>query len=264
MRRMAAGAALWGGASLLVQAFCASHAFAGDALPGLASSDKPEFYFTGYLWASAINGQAATLPPLPPANVNLSFGDILSNFDGGIMGSGEIRFRRWSAILDTMWTQVSPNATLSGPLQSDVTVRTRSWTVQGDLLYRAYQNSSLALDAGGGWRFWNLNNRISFDPASPGDGRSYSYTENWVDPLLAARLSVRIRGPWSATFMGDVGGFNVGSQLTYQLVGTLNYQITQDATLRVGYRMLSVNYEQGNYLYNVLMQGPIIGLTYHF
>lgn len=242
-----------------------STAWAGeDGLPGLDMPDKPLFFLTGYLWTSAMNGQVGTLPPLPPANVNLSFGDILQNFDGGIMGGGEMRLRRWSVLLDAMWTQVSPNATLSGPLQSELGLRTRSTTLQTDVLYRIYNSRPVTVDAGLGLRYWHLNNQLTIDPNLPGDGGSVTETEDWVDPLFVARLSTRLGGPWSLTFLGDVGGFNIGSQLTYQLAGTLNYQVNPSLALRAGYRMLSVNYEQGSYLYNVLMQGPIIGMTYRF
>lgn len=235
-----------------------------DALPGLSMPDKPVFFLTGYLWTSAMNGQVGTLPRLLPANVNLSFGDILQNFDGGIMGGGEMRLRHWSVLLDTMWMQISPDATLSGPLQTQVNLRSRSLALQSDVLYRIYNSRPISVDAGLGFRYWHLDNQLTIDPNLGGDGGSTTQTEDWVDPLFVTRLSTRLGGPWSLTFIGDVGGFNMGSQLTYQLAGTLNYQLNSNLALRAAYRLLSVDYEQGNYLYNVTMQGPIIGMTYRF
>ena len=66
------------------------------------------------------------------------------------------------------------------------------------------------------------------------------------------------------TAVGDIGGFGVGSDLTWQAIGTLDYAVNDRLELRAGYRALSVDYEDGKFLYDVLMQGPILGATYRF
>lgn len=264
--------AIWPGAALAAL-LCAPAGAADLAAPAPAApvvpavvkdADAPVVYGTLYLWGSALSGTSSTLPPLPAVHLDLSFGDILKNFDGGIMGAVEMRTGRWSLIGDVMFTQVSPNATLPGPYPSDVEVRSRSLTVQGDLLYRVYESEAVDVDLGAGLRFWNLNNRLSIGPGVLPIGVNYSQTENWVDPLLAGRLSARLGGPWSLTLVGDVGGFDVGSQFTWQAIGTVNYKWNDQLTLRAGYRALSVDYENGKFLYDVVMQGPIVGATYRF
>ncbi|MDE1570453.1 hypothetical protein [Aquabacter sediminis] len=230
----------------------------------VATADTPTFLFTGYLWASAMSGQVGTLPPLPPVNVDMSFGDILKQFDGGIMGAGEMRVGRWGFLADVMFLQVSPSATLPGPYAGNLELRSRSLTLQGNVLYRLYEAEGASVDVGAGLRYWLLGNRLSFDNASPLPGFSYSETEGWVDPLLVGRVTAPLGGAWSLTVVGDIGGFDVGSHLTYQAIGTVNYQWSKQLALRAGYRFLSVDYTSGKFLYDVELQGPVIGATYRF
>jgi len=241
----------------------AARAPAPDPAP-LRDADAPVFYGTLYLFASALSGTTSTLPPLPATHVDLSFGDILEHFDGALMGAGEMRIGRWSVIGDIMVSQVSPSGTLPGPFASGVEVRSRSLTLQGDVLYRLYDTDTFDVDAGVGLRFWRLGNRLSIEPGALPITLSTAETRNWVDPVLAGRIIAQLGGPWSVTAVGDIGGFGVGSRLTWQAIGTVNYQWTEQLALRLGYRALSVDYEEGAFLYDVRMQGPILGATYRF
>lgn len=231
--------------------------------PAIAT-DGPVVFASAYLWASALSGTTSTLPPLPATNIDVSFRDVLQDLDGAVMAAGEIRWGRWSFLADVMYTQVSPGGTLPGPFQSGVDVRSRSLTLQADALYRLHDSPTLAVDAGVGLRFWHLDNRLTIEPGLLPTGISYSQSASWVDPVFAARIIAQLGGPWSLTLVGDVGGFDVGAQFTWQAIGTVNYQWTSNLALRAGYRMLSVDYQEGNFLYDVQMQGPILGMTYRF
>jgi hypothetical protein len=46
-------------------------------------------------------------------------------------------------------------------------------------------------------------------------------SEMWADPILGARLGMKLSGPWSSTIAGDVGGLGVGSDLTWQALGSV-------------------------------------------
>jgi opacity protein-like surface antigen len=232
--------------------------------PAATDSAAPSFSGTFYLWGTSLSGKTSTLPPLPAVNIDASFGDILQELDGGIMGKAEMRLGRWSVLGDVMFTQVSPGGTLKGPATSKVDVRSRSLTLQGNVLYRLFETETLSLDAGAGARFWYLDNRLDIGPGGRPTRTIVTEDENWIDPLLAARISAGLGGPWGVTAVGDIGGFGVGSDLTWQAIGTLDYAVNDRLELRAGYRALSVDYEDGKFLYDVLMQGPILGATYRF
>lgn len=269
--RCATPSGLMGAALLVAMAgACAVAADLGSTPPAAAApapvptTDAPVISATFYLWASALKGTTSTLPPLPATDIDLSFSDVLKNFDGGLMGAGEMRVGRWSILADVMFTQVSPGGTMPGPFRADVEVRSRSLTFQANVLYRLYDTDVLSVDAGAGLRFWHLDNRLSIGPGVLPSGFDYSQNASWVDPVLLGRLSARLGGPWSVTMVGDIGGFDVGAQFTWQAIATVNYQWNDNLALRAGYRALSVDYQDGRFLYDVRMQGPVLGATYRF
>lgn len=237
---------------------------ATSARPSPIQSVGPSFSFTGYGWASALHGRASTLPPLPAAKVDLSFGDILKDLNGGLMGVTEMRLGDWGFIADAMFSQVTSGAALPGPYFSSVKLRSQTLTLQASVLYRLYSDTTFDLDLGAGLRFWNLDNRLTIGPGALNLAIVHSEAENWLDPVVAARLIARFGGPWSLTLIGDVGGFDAGSRLTWQALGTVNYRWSENWVLHAGYRALHVDYRKGLFLYDTTMHGPILAATYRF
>ncbi|CAM5776590.1 hypothetical protein LMIY3S_05604 [Labrys miyagiensis] len=224
----------------------------------------PTFAFTGYFWASALNGKSSTLPPLPPAKIDLSFGDIFKDLNGGIMGAGEFKVDRWIVLTDVMYSKVTSTGKLPGPFFSGVELRSQSLTLQGNVMYRVFTNENIDFDIGGGVRYWNLDNKLTLKAGTIGPRIDHSEAEDWFDPVIAARAIARINDTWSVSVLGDIGGFNAGSKLTYQIIGLLNYKWNENVTLHAGYRLLSVDYKNGDFLYDVRMHGPLVALTYKF
>ena len=60
------------------------------------------------------------------------------------------------------------------------------------------------------------------------------------------------------------GGFGVGADIDWQVQGTLQYQYNDWVTLEAGYRYLAVDYNDGGFVWDVSMQGPIIGAKFRF
>jgi hypothetical protein len=67
---------------------------------------------------------------------------------------------------------------------------------------------------------------------------------------------------------GDVGGFGVGSDLTWSAIGRVNFQVWKYASIVAGYRALSFEFEKGEGPgksdVNLLLHGPIIGINFHW
>ena len=93
----------------------------------------------------------------------------------------------------------------------------------------------------------------------------------WVDPVLGLRLRHRFTPNQEIFVRGDIGGFGLGSQFSWQAVGVYSYswQFTgyQVAAL-LGFRALAVNYSQGSgadtFSMNQILYGPIIGVSFRF
>ncbi|QRG07701.1 hypothetical protein EZH22_04745 [Xanthobacter dioxanivorans] len=230
--------------------------------PVLASA--PSFSVTGYVWATAIDGTSATLPPLPAADISLRFRDVLKELNGAFMASAEMRIDRWSFLVDGQFSQLTTGGTLPGPFSARLKLRSQSLTLQGSAFYRVHEDDVFALDVGGGVRFWNLNTKLEIASGLTSLRIDHSETQMWADPIVGARLGVELDGPWSLTVAGDIGGFGAGSRLTWQGLGSVNYAWSESLTLKVGYRALHIDYRDGGFLYDVTQHGPAVAATYQF
>lgn len=88
---------------------------------------------------------------------------------------------------------------------------------------------------------------------------------DWVDPVVGVRLEQEYAPGRKIQFIGDIGGFGIGSELTWQLFAGYNREFhTGRTTLSylLGYRAMGFDYEgkNGNSL-NMVLHGPITGLT---
>jgi len=69
---------------------------------------------------------------------------------------------------------------------------------------------------------------------------------------------------WSLTGYGDIGGFGVGSDFTYDLYAAANYNFNPNISMVLGYRYLSVDYDDNGFLYDISQNGPVIGAQFRF
>lgn len=235
----------------------------GGAAVAEQGQGRTEVLLTGYLFASALSGRASTTSALPPADIDLSFSDVLQDLDFGAMTAVEIRNGRWGFVGDLMYSNVSPGGSIPGFPALQAGLRQKNLTLQGNIFYRIHEAEGVTFDLGAGLRYWKLNSEGGVGPAG-GPTLTFADEANWIDPVIAARFRSRLNDRFSVTFAADVGGFGAGSDLSYQLLGTLDYQKNERLTLRAGYRVLSVDYNDGGFVYDITMQGPVIGMTYRF
>ncbi|MGQ0567247.1 MAG: hypothetical protein ACT4OK_19580 [Gemmobacter sp.] len=237
-------------------------ALALSALPLTAAAQDREVLLTGYLFASAIDGRASVTSGLPPANIDLSFSDVLDDLDFGVMSAVEVRRGKWGFMGDLMYSKVSPSGTVPVVPALSAGLTQRTLTLQANALYRVHQDANVTVDLGAGLRYWNVDNAGSV--AIGAASASFADSASWVDPVIIARMNARLGGAWSMTLAGDFGGFGVGSDETWQLLGTVNWHKSDRVAFRAGYRVLSVDYEDDGFVYDIRMSGPVVGVTFRF
>lgn len=149
----------------------------------------------------------------------------------------------------------------------------------GSLKDPAAQMRSTVIDILAGARYWYLKTDIGLNVSATinlprlgltrtGAGRvEGSSTVDWWDPYVGLRLRQQ-RGPGKELVLrGDIGGFGVGSDLTWQLEGLYNIDTTllgYDVTAQLGYKALYADYSEGRGTtaigYDWLWHGPVVGL----
>jgi hypothetical protein len=94
--------------------------------------------------------------------------------------------------------------------------------------------------------------------------QTVSRTDDWWDPYIGLRGRFNLTDRLYFTAKGDVGGFGVGSDLTWQVEGALGFQVTKNISAEAGYRALGIDYDHGGLTYDTITHGAqvTLGLTF--
>ncbi len=228
------------------------------ASPVIAQDAPWQFSVTPYLWVAGIKG--TTTAPASGVTFNQGFSDILKNLSGiPIMAAGEIRKGRAGFAFDMIWLKISSDIDTRNILFNDGKARLSQFQFTGIGLYRVVEETGGKIDVGGGFRLWSVSSKASLN-AGLLPAISTSIDKTFADPILAARFEFRLGQRWSLTAYGDVGGFGISSDLTWQVLGTLNYRAADWADVRLGWRHMSVDRSK----VKLDMSGPILAGTFRF
>ncbi len=95
-------------------------------------------------------------------------------------------------------------------------------------------------------------------------------SEDWVDPVIGMRWRPQIAENWVMILKGDIGGFGVASNFTWNQQGGVAWDATDYMSLVLEYRALSVDYSSGDvgsrefFVYDTITHGPLFGLAFHW
>lgn len=93
---------------------------------------------------------------------------------------------------------------------------------------------------------------------------SGSFAADWVDPWVGMRAVLPLNDTFAMRLRGDVGGFGVGTNFTWQGIAVLGWTVARDVTIDFGYRAIGLDYDASGTNYDVLFHGPIFGLVVSF
>ena len=212
-----------------------------------------------YLWAAGLNGTLGIRGQT--SEVDLSFSDVLDKLDGGLFLPVEVRKGRWGVMIELMLMRLSDQAGTPGPLFDEVSVIANQTTVELSARYRILEQQPASVDLLAGARLWHLNDQLSFTSAS-GPDIMVEAGQRWIDPNVGVRAIADLASHWSILARGDVGGFGVGSDLTWHLMGAIGY-VQDPVTIWAGYRHLDVDFvnEKDGFTFDVANGGLIMGVA---
>jgi len=240
----------------------AGEACAADvALP----PDESDWVFTGaaYLWGAGINGEAG-LFGFPPQDVNLSLADVVEKLDGAVMVAGQLRNGAFSVGVDVAYVNLSDNVTTPfGIAARDVDISTKTFMGTAVLGYSVIDSGTANLDLVAGGRLWSASTDFDFNGGLL-NGTHAGDEATWLDPVVGAKFSAEITDRAYLAGWGLVGGFGVGSDMMWDVMGGIGYNITDSFSLFGGYRALSVDYSHDGFVYYVVQQGPVIAGAFRF
>jgi len=227
--------------------------------------------FTPYLFASGLHGSTGTQQVT--ADINTAFGDIVRNLDKGLMGTLEVRRDRWGIILDGLYFKLRDQGARSwegpagiGSATGDLDVTTTMQMYQLSAAYRLGGGVPTDLVVAGRTTRLDLDLNLVTTTGGllPGNTRSLSASQSWWDPVVGVRVTLPFAEHWSAMLYGDIGGFGVGSDLTYQALAGINWQLFEHVSAKAGYRYIYQNYENNGFVWKMAAYGPYLGVGIRF
>jgi opacity protein-like surface antigen len=114
------------------------------------------------------------------------------------------------------------------------------------------------VDLVGGLRYNSIRSELGLS------GTPVAAAEDWWDPFIGVRAQIPLAERWSLMGYADIGGFGVGSDFTWQALVGVNYAFSTSTTMRLGYREVSVDYDRGNFLYDMRMGGVYLSMSVRF
>ncbi len=219
-------------------------------------ADSWQIQFQPYVWALGNEVRIATTDY--DRSDSTGFIDALLNqYQYGFLWTTTARKGRWGVYMDGHIVRLKDEAKELGlPYTSDI------WQAmfEGSIMYHHGDDSTFAEVFAGG-RYFLMNSDVDVTLVG-----SFNDNFEWVEPLVGGRLSHQLgkKEGWRAEVAADIGGFGVGSDLTWQASGALHYAISERHTLSMGYRHIDIEYRDQDYRYESEMSGPFIGLGLKF
>lgn len=259
---------------------------------------------TPYAWMPSLSGSSTIKGHTADIDATF-FGDLIHREIPrqlfGLMTAFEARNDRFAIIGDFTYLllgasksgarseTLDPRLTLAAGANFETTIKMVITELAGAYEFARWGSpaaSSTSVDIYAGGRLWwqqaeaSLNVSAALTALLPrqtftvsGD-RAYAKSGDvtWVDPLVGLRVRHQFMPGQELALSGDVGGFGVGSQFSWQAVGAYRFQLGHawGATWSgmLGYRALYADYSKGSgdtlYQFDMLQHGPIAGLTARF
>lgn len=240
------------------------------------NASKPKkwnFSIMPYAWYGAFGGTVGEGPQGGVYGFNKGFSfDNLKMYAAGV---GKIKYERVSFVFDISYiSKKSFDATASTPnLPANVVANwTSDWTVQQTVydLFIAYlfpsKSKKTMVDIYGGGRLWDLNLESTFTNATADTSVMTNRSNSWLDPVIGvnAEFVLDKKGKWAAWTKGDIGGFGVNSQMTWQMNVGVAYMLSPNFPLAFGFKYLGVNYYKNELNWTVNEYGPTLGIGYRY
>lgn len=215
------------------------------------------------------------------ASIDAGLGDILDleeAFDAGIRF--EARRRRFGIMLDGFYLVAGESGTLrttlpagsllrfgipfAVPAEADASATLRQGTIDLSVFYRVVDTSlrneatappaypRLMFDPILGIRTNIVRQDLEIDEVRIGPqtfdlNREFDFSRTTLEPLLGARLQLRLSRRWSLELRGDVSGFNLNAEqdTTWNLLAGTQYDFSPSVGLQLAYGFSGFTYEDG-------------------
>lgn len=225
-----------------------------------ADEDQWRVDWTPYIWAANMKVDANIGPV--EASGELGFDDIIDKASGAYMHYLEASKGNWGIANEIIYFDLSD--TLTGPIAPVESVNVGLKEAIVDLSLAYHPSSWDGTTFYGGARYINLDMDLGINfswPEPLPQNASADGGDSWTHLLLGARHIIEFNDKWSMMVKGDYASDYDNS---YSYIATLGagYQFTDLLSLKFGYRIAAIKYEDKPLTLNQDVDGAFVGLGF--
>jgi hypothetical protein len=243
---------------VLIILFCTTSVIysQNDSKNSEESISEWEVDVTPYLWFAGANADISFLNQTLP--VEATFTDVLSNLKMGIFLHAEVKKGDWFIMGDLFYIKIAKDGSID-KLSLDTRLELKQTIAELALGYNLINAKDwLFIDGFVGFRYFSIVNTIDV-----GSQNLLDKTINATDPIVGVRFRT-ISDKWINSARIDVGGFGIGSEISWKANLIVGYKFSDLFSLYVGLQGYGINYEKNNFGLNSTTAGLATGFNFHF
>ncbi|MDT0553419.1 hypothetical protein [Urechidicola vernalis] len=207
-----------------------------------SSSDENQrtFLVEPYLMFPNMSG-VNQIKRLPAVEVDANPGDIFGQLKFGGMLYFETTKNDWTLSSDFLYMHLAMGVEEGLLVQSgELVLKELLFEVSG------LKRVTNWLEVGVGVRMISLKEDMELQLKVGAIGQiTGGLTETWFDPVVILRSNGSFNEQWFYKLRGDLGGFGIGSDFTWQIQAYVGYNFSEKFHLSLGYRNIDIDYENG-------------------
>ena len=211
-----------------------------------------------YLWGMSIDGSTRMGPVTAPLNIR--FKDAVEDLSGVFTFYFEGHNARWGYYTNFSWIKLTPDSEL--PTGRTVSVDFRNPLIEVAGLYRLGEPGRSPWWLVGGVRYMGLHIDVTGIPSPPLPFNSLNAREDITDGFIGGRFRQKLSDRWELTAQGDVGTGT--SDLVWSASALFNYRFNKTVGALAGWRWLDYDVNKTDFVYDAMMSGPILAVTFHW
>jgi hypothetical protein len=218
-----------------------------------AETDKWQFTISPYLWVASIVGSTGADGIDSGIDTGYNFLS-LDNLEGAFFIAASARKGRWTIQTDAVFLKFADEG-IFDLLTANIDLSGNVLELSGAYRPGSFKYTELVF----GVRRVSLEIDIGLTPGPQGIQK-----ENWLDPLIGIRHIRPLGEKWRAIFRADLGGFGVSSDLTFNAIVGADFNMTKHSSLFLGYRYLTLDFSEDDFLADLTADGFALGVEFSF
>jgi hypothetical protein len=229
--------------------------------PGAVAAQGQDWSYVvaPYFWGAGQTGTVGVIPGADPVDIDLSFSDIFKNLDASGMVIGRAINGDFGFSVDAQIINMKQTGDVPSQPGLEVTVDNQNKMYSFLVDYRVLDTAEANLWLTAGARYWRVEPELT---ANTGD--SVTGKNSWWDPVVGLHGRYDFDDRNAVIGWASLGGFGAGSDLMVDVFAGYERRFTPTTAMQLGWRYLSVDREDGGFVYDVSQTGPIVGLSFTF